>query len=50
MNSGSVKHVKNKEDGVCYSVLCMSAMLLDTKYSMCASNKYKINETQSYLL
>lgn len=31
------------------SVLCMSAMLLETKYSICASNKHKINETQSYL-
>jgi len=30
-------------------VLCVSAMFLDTKYSICVSNKYMINEKQSYL-
>lgn len=30
-------------------VLCVSAMFLDTKYSICVSNKYVINEKQSYL-
>lgn len=30
-------------------VRCVSAMFLDTKYSICVSNKYVINEKQSYL-
>ncbi len=30
-------------------MLCVPAMFLDTKYSICVSSKYVINEKQSYL-